>query len=1123
MLTGEVNGIDMTATGNARPFGDKITVNAEVSFDNVEIAKIETYTGPLDLTSRQGVLTVYARNDVSIFPDGRIEGGSEGSLALNGIDLAKDQAGSVKLDQGVVGFDVDYTTDKSGTVVTGKTDGRFERMQGALPDGTALASSEIKLDLPDLRVGMPADKSVTLATRPQLTMSEMAVSGPADFRAQQVLVQVPALAMSLKPGELTSVRLDSSADGAVRPGIEVQAAALAAPVAARADALRLTTPNLSFEARPEQGSAVRVDAANGAGGARLEVQKPALDGSTEVRMAAVSLDLAPLALDIGAGGKMALRTNAVLSAGEGDVKVAGQGASPLSVAFATMGLKVASLDVAKDGETTKVGGGLDANAGQLSLVLPQPEQGAGGSAAGTAGAPPRLAAESWTLALPSLAAATSGRGTTLQAKGTSTIDALSAAVPMGGPSPGDVSVRTTRLTLSAFDLAADRDGSLRLDANLAADLQALAAAWATGAAAPPPPPPPQRARRGRSGPAPVLPATAAVGETAGRSQIGADRFALALNKLGVRKSSEGDTNLAIAGTSDVGNLTAKLPGTAAQGAVDVSLAALRLGFGDLAVALSKNAETGVKGRLDIGLDKLAGSQASIEAIQRDPLRFAVDRTRLGLADIDVRSGGDRLQAGGTATADIAGVSADLPEQGVKRPRVQMTLRTLRASVDQARYETTNRGPRWSVEVDTLADAISAQAAGGKLLTAKMKSVSLQGGRFDQARAVGIDRLAIERPEVFVSREYVEHALGPRRNFAPRRPHGRSNRRPAPSASAASRSTTAAPSASATTSFSRTSTSKSRSSRCSSRTSTRRRRKSSTTLLVDATVNQFTQVNMAGWIASPGAKPDFDLNGRVRRLELPPLSPYAAQAIGVNVEGGQLGITANATAKKGVLAGDIDIILRNLGFSALSAKEAEKLSASLGVPIETIVGLLQNDEGVIRLSLPLSGDMAAPSFDLSDAIGQAVSGAVKAAALAPFKLAFLPVSMLANAAGGGALDFAPIPFEPGSNAVSASGETIVESLAKVLKERRKLRLLVCGKATSADASEVLTREGERATGAGRDAAIERLAPQLWSLAGERTAAIRRALVDAGAEPKQVAECRTTFDAADTKPPRVEVTL
>ena len=105
----------------------------------------------------------------------------------------------MKLDQGVIGFDVDYATDKSGTVVTGKTDGRFERMQGALPDGTALASSEIKLDLPDLRVGLPADKSMTLATRPQLTMSDMTVSGPADFRAQQVLVQAPALAMSLKP------------------------------------------------------------------------------------------------------------------------------------------------------------------------------------------------------------------------------------------------------------------------------------------------------------------------------------------------------------------------------------------------------------------------------------------------------------------------------------------------------------------------------------------------------------------------------------------------------------------------------------------------------------------------------------------------------------------------------------------------------------------------------------------------------------------------------------------------------------------------------------------------------------------------------------------------------------
>ena len=704
-------------------------------------------------------------------------------------------------------------------------------------------------------------------------------------------------------------------------------------------------------------------------------------------------------------------------------------------------------------------------------------------------------------------------------------DGLDLALPQpegSAGTPAEVSVRTTRLTLSALDLAAERDDSLRLDANLAADLQAVAATWATGATAPPPPPPPQRARRGRTQPTPAVPAAAAGSETAGRARVAADRLALAFNKLGLRKSREGDTGLTIGGTGDVGTLTAAIPGTATQGAVDVSLAALRLGFGELGLALGRNAETGVKGQLDIALDKLAGSQASIERVQREPLRFAVDRTRIGLADLDVRSTADRLQAGGTATADIGGVSADLPEEGVKRPRVQTTLRGLRASVGQARYETTNRGPRWSVEVDTLADAISAQAAGGKLLTVKMKSLSLQGGRFDQARAVDIDRLAIERPEVFVSREYLNMLSAPgetRAEEAARQVEQETSTFRLGSFSVNDGGTirfrddvvhpninmeveikslqlqnlnTAAP-------------------------------EERTTLLVDATVNQFTQVNMAGWIASPGAKPDFDLNGTVRRLELPPLSPYAAQAIGVNVEGGQLGITANATAKGGALAGDINIILRNLGFSALSAKEAEKLSASLGVPIETIVGLLQNDEGVIRLSLPLSGDMAAPSFDLSDAIGQAVSGAVKAAALAPFKLAFLPVSLLANAAGGGGPIFEPIPFEDGSNAITANGETMVSALADVLKDRRQLRLLVCGKATAADASAVLSREGERASGPGREAAIERLAPQLWSLAGERTAAIRRALVDAGAQPKQVAECRTTFDAADTKPPRVEVTL
>jgi hypothetical protein len=244
---------------------------------------------------------------------------------------------------------------------------------------------------------------------------------------------------------------------------------------------------------------------------------------------------------------------------------------------------------------------------------------------------------------------------------------------------------------------------------------------------------------------------------------------------------------------------------------------------------------------------------------------------------------------------------------------------------------------------------------------------------------------------------------------------------------------------------------------------------------------------------------------------------------VNVESGRLSFEATAAATSGKLAGDLEVTLRDLNFSTLSAEDAKRLSAAVGVPIETVVGLLQDDEGRIRLNLPISGDLASPSFDPSDAIRQALTGALQAAVLAPFQLAFAPVALIAKAAGGGLMTFQPLPFQPGEGDLDSEGQDIAAGLARVLAEREKLKIKVCGQSTMADLAAVAD-DPVPPPGPQRDALMEELRPKLQALASDRTAAVRRALInDGGAKPRQVGECRSTFDPADDKPPRADVGL
>jgi len=186
--------------------------------------------------------------------------------------------------------------------------------------------------------------------------------------------------------------------------------------------------------------------------------------------------------------------------------------------------------------------------------------------------------------------------------------------------------------------------------------------------------------------------------------------------------------------------------------------------------------------------------------------------------------------------------------------------------------------------------------------------------------------------------------------------------------------------------------------------------------------------------------------------------------------------------------------------------------------------LQDSEGKITLSLPVAGDLKSPSFDISGVIAKAVSGAVTSAVMAPFKLAFAPVSLLAGAvAAGNAPALTPIPFAAGSAELDAQADGIVRGLVQVLMERQGLKLKVCGRAVPADLQAVLADLPDRAK-LTTDEMLERAKADAQRLADERTLAVRRAIVEGGTvKPARIGECRATFDAGDGGPPRAEIGL
>lgn len=279
-----------------------------------------------------------------------------------------------------------------------------------------------------------------------------------------------------------------------------------------------------------------------------------------------------------------------------------------------------------------------------------------------------------------------------------------------------------------------------------------------------------------------------------------------------------------------------------------------------------------------------------------------------------------------------------------------------------------------------------------------------------------------------------------------------------------------------------------------------------------------------------------IDGKITAFELPPLSPYLAEALGIHLQSGHFDGTLGVGAKEGKLSGALDVALSNLFIAppdpnAPVAKKAE-------MPIGTVLDLLRDGEDRIRLSLPVRGDAANPDVDISDAVAQAVAGALKSTVLTTLKLAF-PVAALIEMAMDDAdkahLALAPVTFAPGSDALGPEQEKILVEVAGLLKGRPGLKLTLCGKADDGDwpvlaakrrsADKPLLSRLEQMVGYER--APEALGPPdrnlLSALAQRRTDAVRNHLVDKGAiETGRLFGCRPMVEASG-KGPRTELLL
>ncbi|MDQ8193155.1 DUF748 domain-containing protein [Coraliomargarita sp. SDUM461004] len=176
-----------------------------------------------------------------------------------------------------------------------------------------------------------------------------------------------------------------------------------------------------------------------------------------------------------------------------------------------------------------------------------------------------------------------------------------------------------------------------------------------------------------------------------------------------------------------------------------------------------------------------------------------------------------------------------------------------------------------------------------------------------------------------------------------------------------------------------------------------------------------------------------LNG----LSLPAFSSYSGQAVGRRIVSGQFNLESDWQIQANQLQASNRIRIEQLEFGDKVESEG-----ALKLPLDLAVTLLKGPNGVMDLSLPLSGDLSDPKVGIGQIVRTAIVGLITNVATAPFKL-------LSGLVASGDEDLSLVQFDVGSAKLAPAMITRLNTLAAALKERPGLRLVITAQISSED--------------------------------------------------------------------------
>ncbi len=284
----------------------------------------------------------------------------------------------------------------------------------------------------------------------------------------------------------------------------------------------------------------------------------------------------------------------------------------------------------------------------------------------------------------------------------------------------------------------------------------------------------------------------------------------------------------------------------------------------------------------------------------------------------------------------------------------------------------------------------------------------------------------------------------------------------------------------------------------------------------AKVDKYSAINVNGEIRPFHPKADLDLKGKISHINLKTASPYSSELLGYNIKTG----TLNAEFDCDIDAGQIDmkntIVMNNIKLSPDDQEKVDKVVKSLTMPLDYAVSVLRDKDNNVKLSLPVKGDIDDPNFNINDVLNKVMAKALKKGSISLLKNMLQPYGTLITvsqyAIAGGKyitkIRLDPVQYDYGSASENDNVSEYLKTVAKLLKEKKELRLKICGFSTSGDLP-------------GKN--IEKDKDAFLSLADQRSNTIKEYFISQGIQHDRLFTCTSEIDIKEDALPRVELSI